>query len=186
MVSVPVIVGAGALAAQGVLHPVGVVLMVAAGGLLADSMWYWAGRWQGHRLVDVACGLTSNPRACVVQVEDRVCRLGALFILPSKFVPGAGNLLAPAAGFARVEPARFAALDGAALLLWATVYTGLGWIFSDHVARAIRWLTEYRTAALLAAAGLVVAAGAWRLLRTRMHARLHEEMLGEAEGEPTA
>lgn len=163
IVSVPVLVGAGALAAHGAVDPVLAAAAAAAGGLLADGMWYGLGRWQGYRLVGVACRLSSNPTACVVDVEDRVRRLGPGFVIPSKFLPGVGNLMAPAAGFAGVAASLFLLYDAVALSLWAGVYTGLGRIFSRHVAAVIEWIALYRDYALVAAVVLVVGAAVWRV-----------------------
>lgn len=162
IVSVPLIVGAGALSAGPALHPVPVAVAAAAGGLAADLAWYGLARWRGHRLVDAACRLSSNPGRCVVGVERRVSELGARIILPSKFLPGVGNLMAPAAGFAGIDPVRFAALDAGALLLWATAYTGLGRVFSRQVSGVVEWVVRFREIALPLAVLAIAAAAAWR------------------------
>ncbi len=62
IVSVPVLIVGGAMVASGTLGFWAVVLSVAAGGWLADLGWYSVGRRQGPWLIDVACGLSSNPR----------------------------------------------------------------------------------------------------------------------------
>jgi len=163
VVSVPVLVAAGALSAGPALDPVPTAAMAAAGGLGADALWYGIGRWKGHRLVDVACRLSSHPASCVLGVEDRVAELGARLIVPSKFLPGVGNLVAPAAGFARIGAFRFLCLDAVALALWAAVYTGLGVLFSRQVSVAMEWVVRFREAALVAAVLAVAGAAAWRL-----------------------
>lgn len=173
IVSVPVLVTVGAVAGQGGIHPLGAALAAAAGGLLADMTWYGMGRWQGHRLVGVACGLTSNPTACVVDVEERVGRLGPRLILPAKFLPGVGNLLAPASGFAGVSLWLFLWADAAALLLWAVAYTGVGWLFSDQVYRVLEAIAAYRSSALWIGGGLILGAAVWRLARAGVHEMLH-------------
>ena len=85
--SVPVLIAGGALASSGGLSLPAVAASAAAGGLLADAAWYGLARWKGERLVGVACGLSSNPRACVVGVERSVERLGSRYILSAKFLP---------------------------------------------------------------------------------------------------
>lgn len=171
--AVPLVVAAGGLGAAAGLDPVLSALSAALGGLLADGGWYLLARWKGGRLVDAACGLTSNPNACVLNVQERVARLGPAYVIPSKFIPGAGNLVAPAAGLAAMRPLPFFGSDAAALLLWAGAYTMLGRIFSNQIQWLISLLEGYQTGALAAAALLVVGAAFWRWLRSRRHSVLH-------------
>ncbi len=168
IVSVPVLIGAGALVASGTLGFWGVVLSVAAGGWLADLGWYTVGRRQGSWLIDVACGLSSNPMACVSAVKSRLSRLGTPYILLAKMLPGSGNFIAVAAGLAGFGTRRFILADGAGLILWATIYTGTGWIFSDQVTPAIEWAVTYNRAVVVVLV-LIVLAAAWRLWQVRFH-----------------
>lgn len=167
--SVPVLVAGGALARTGVLEVAPSLLSAAAGALAADALWYVVARWRGDRLVDSACGLTSNPSACIVSVQERVSRIGSPYILVAKFVPGAGNLIAPAAGLAAVPPVRFLGLDALGLMAWATVYGGIGWVFASQVERAIALVDRYSRLVILVAVVLVLSAMAWRFIRVRLH-----------------
>ena len=103
IVSVPVLIGGGALVASGTLGFWGVVVSVAAGGWLADLAWYTVGRRQGSWLIDVACGLSSNPMACVSAVKNRLSRLGTPYILLAKMLPGSGNFIAVCGGSSRLR-----------------------------------------------------------------------------------
>jgi len=161
IVSVPVLIGAGALVASGTLGFWGVVVSVAAGGWLADLGWYSVGRRQGSWLIDVACRLWSNPRACVSTVKDRLSRLGTPYILLAKMLPGSGNFIAVAAGLAGFGTLPFLLADAASLILWAAIYTGTGWILSDQVAAAIEWALTYSWAAMVVLILLVLGAS-WR------------------------
>lgn len=167
--SVPVLVGAGALAGQAGLNPAAVALVAAAGALLADGVWFGIARWQGARIVGAACGLSSNPNACVITVRDRVERLGPRYILPAKFVPGAGNLIAPGAGLSPIGALRFLTLDAAALLVWAAVYVALGVLFAEQVEAVVALVAGYARWALVAVVVLVATAGVWRIARARRH-----------------
>ncbi|MCH7890907.1 MAG: VTT domain-containing protein [Gemmatimonadetes bacterium] len=175
IVSVPVLIGAGALVASGTLGFWGVVVSVAAGGWLADLGWYTLGRRQGSWLIDVACGLSSNPMACVSTVKDRLSRLGTPYILLAKMLPGSGNLIAVAAGLAGFGALPFILADAAALILWAAIYTGTGWILSDQVAPAIEWVVTYNRTAVLVLL-LIVLAAAFRLWKMRLHQEMHRRM----------
>ena len=146
--SVPVLIVAGAAAANGALSLPGAALAAAFGGLLADSGWYGLSRWRGQRLVNTVCNLTSNPKSCVLTVSARLETVGPAFVLPSKFIPGTGNLVAAAAGLAGMRPAVFLVSDAAALTMWAA-----------------------------AAAALILGALIWRHVRARMHREPHRRMM---------
>ena len=175
ILSVPVLIGGGAMVASGTLGFEMVVVSVAAGGLLADLGWYSMGRRQGPWLIDVACGLSSNPMACVSTVKDRLSRLGAPYIVLAKMLPGAGNLIAVAAGLAGFGTFAFILADGASLILWATIYTGAGWVLSDQVTAAIEWALTYNRVVVVVLI-LIVLATAWRLWSVRLHQKAHRRM----------
>ncbi len=163
------------MVASGTLSFGGVVVSVAAGGWLADLGWYSLGRRQGPWLIDVACGLSSNPMACALTVKKRLSRLGTPYIVLAKMLPGAGNLIAVAAGLAGFGTLRFILADGASLILWAPIYTGTGWILSDHVTPAIGWVVTYNRAAVVVLM-LIVLAAAFRLWKVRFHQKVHRRM----------
>ena len=175
VLSVPVLIGGGAMVASGTLGFGMVVVSVAAGGLLADLGWYSMGRRQGPWLVDVACGLSSNPTACSLKVKSRLSRLGTPYIVLAKMLPGAGNLIAVVAGLAGFGTFSFILADGASLILWAAIYTGVGWILSDQVTAALEWaLTYNRVVAVVLI--LIPLAAAWRVLKVRHHDKAHRRM----------
>ena len=145
------------------------------GDRLADLGWYSLGRRQGPWLIDVACGLSSNPMACLLTVKNRLSRLGTPYIVLAKMVPGSGNLIAVAAGLAGFGTLRFILADAASLILWASIYTGTGWILSDRVAPAIEWAVTYNRAVVVVLI-LIVLAAAFRLWKVRLHQEAHRRM----------
>ena len=175
ILSVPVLIGGGAMVASGTLGFGMVVVSVAAGGLLADLGWYSMGRRQSSWLIDVACGLSSNPMACVSTVKDRLSRLGAPYIVLAKLLPGAGNLIAVAAGLAGFGTFAFILADGASLILWATIYTSAGWLLSDQVTAALEWALTYNRLVVVVLI-LIVLATAWRLWSVRLHQKAHRRV----------
>jgi membrane protein DedA with SNARE-associated domain len=177
--STPLLVAGGALArvAEGV-HPLAMIPAAAAGGLLADGVLFALVRWKGDAVVDAACGLWSNPSACVLMVESEIRRVGPAFIVVSKLVPGAGNLVGPAAALTSVSRGRFLFYDGLALLTWATVYTSLGWLLSAQVEPALAWVTGYARLALPVALGAMLLSAGLRLARVKRHAKAHARARG--------
>jgi hypothetical protein len=65
--------------------------------------------------------------------------------------------------------------------LEATAYTGIGWVFSAQVELILSWGGRFASWILGGAALLVVAAGAWRVAKVRMHRVMHRR-----EKEPEA
>ena len=174
--SVPFMVMAGSLAARSQLFLPLVPLAVTAGALLADTMWYWAGRSRGKWMVDAACGLSSNPLACVLKVQKNLQKIGPRYILAAKFTPGAANLIAPAAGLAQLPPGRFFPAAIGSLLLWSTLITGIGWVFSNQVEPVILLILHYSQTVGLGIASLVLLAGLWRIQKVRRHKGTHVRM----------
>jgi membrane-associated protein len=182
--SVPVLVIAGALASSGDTSLPSIIVSAALGGLLGDLTWYGLARWRGPGLVDIVFGLSSNPMACVLGVERRVRAVGPGFLVPAKFLPGAGNLVAAASGFAGMRMRTFALLDLLALIIWAGVYASLGWLFAPQLGPFLKWASASTLWIVGLAAALIVGAGAWRIAKVRMHRAGHEAMRapsGDAE-----
>ncbi|MFV1988008.1 MAG: DedA family protein [Gemmatimonadota bacterium] len=150
-----------------------VILAAALGGLTADALWYTLARHRGERLVNAACSLSPNPRVCIGKVQARVTQLGAPYIITAKFLPGVGNLIAPAAGLGEFPALRFLALDFVALLLWANVYAGIGWVFSNEVESLIMLAQSYTRWILVVAVALIATGGTYRHLKKRWHAAAH-------------
>ncbi len=173
---------AGSFAAQGALELPEVVLSAAAGGLVADAAWYGLARRHGERVVQVACGLATEPGACILAVQARVVRVGACSLVVGKLVPGMANLTAPAAGLVRIPVGRFLVGDTAGLLLWALFPTMLGWICADRVESVARWLATSARTVLALAVVLVVLAAVLRVAKVRRHQATHAPPQKEGPG----
>lgn len=168
--TVLVLAGAVAVTSGGLSVPL-VILAAAAGGFAADQFWFHMARWKGRRLIDFACGLTSNPNACGSAVVRKVEWIGPLYVLPSKFLPGTGNLIAISSGIARLGPVSFAAADAVALLAWATLYSTLGLVFADEVALVVDRVASVSEMVGATALALFLGAVTWRWWRIRMQRR---------------
>ena len=174
--SVPVLVLGSAVAATTTLFMPVVPLAVTAGAVLADALMYWAGRSRGKWTVDAACGLSSNPLACVLKVQKTLQKIGPRYILGAKFTPGIANLIAPAAGLAQLPPGRFFPLATTALLLWSTLVTGLGWALSGQLQPLILFILRNSEPVGLALVAMVLVAGLWRIQKVRRHKGTHVRM----------
>lgn len=182
--TIPVLIAAGAMGAEGAVHPFWAAASVAAGGLVADIAWLSLTRRHGSKLVDVACGLTSRPGSCVLAVTRNVSSFGAPYLVLGKFVPGTAALLAAAAGLAGLSYRRFMVLDAVALLVWASTYTWLGWLFADYVEIALGWVIAHHRA-VVGALGLALAAAlVARARKVAAHRPRHAAAVDRATGDP--
>jgi len=174
LASVAVLVVGGSLARSAAYSdPTALIASAAAGGLVADSLLFALTRWKGSVMVDAACGLTSNPRSCVLQVMQRVESIGTIFVVTAKFVPGVANLISPAAALAGKGAVYFVIRDTIALLLWAAAYTFLGWLFAEDIRIVLRWVEGYTNIVAILVLLAIGLATIWRLWRVHTHTRHH-------------
>jgi len=171
--SVPFLVAAGALASTGGISLGLAVVAVVAGGFLADLAWFAVGRYRGDSVLDLACGLSARPDACVLKVSDRISGMGAPYIVIGKFIPGIAALLATAAGLSEIGRVRFVVVDALALTLWALTYTVLGWFFSDALLPVIDWITTHLGIVGAVILGGIVLGALGRVMKIRKHVALH-------------
>ncbi len=178
---VPTLLLAGSLAAgPGAL---GAALAVAvAASVLADGVWYGAGRVFGYRVLAVLCKLSINPGSCVSQTEARFTRWGVWSLLGAKFIPGFSTVAPPIAGALRMSLPRFLLAAAAGAALWAGTALGAGWVLRDAAPGAIAVLERHAVSAVeLAAllAGLWVAWKLWQKYRFRQLGALPHIAPGE-------
>jgi membrane protein DedA with SNARE-associated domain len=169
----PVLMVVGAASIAGVLNPVLAVGSVAVGALLSESAWFGLARWRGRRLLDVACGLASNPNVCVLSFRDRMRKSGAGILIAAKFIPGSGSVPAFAAGLSRFDYRRFVLFDTAALLLWSTAYVLVGGVFHAQVGAVAQGVSTHFAWVSGGVSALFVAAVAWRIHKVRRHRAMH-------------
>ncbi|NNN26313.1 DedA family protein/thiosulfate sulfurtransferase GlpE [Pseudomonas nitroreducens] len=162
----PALIVAGALALQGSGVSLGQALAVAVCAcLIADLIWFSAGRRYGGFMLRSVCKVSLSPDSCIRQSQSLYLRIGPRALLISRFLPGASALTTTMAGMTRTPLARFLAYDCAGAALWAGSALMLGSIFSDAVDRVLGWLTEYASlgvAVLLGAFALFIAWKLWQ------------------------
>lgn len=169
--AVPTMIVAGALAASARLSGLGVFAISVAASVIADLLWYWAGRRYGYRVLKFLCRVSLSPDTCVRQTEGIFERYGFFSVVVSKFVPGFSTVAPPIAGALDMGFGAFVAAAFASAALWVGAAMGAGWIFSTQVDFVLAWMSD--NAAL--AAGIVGALFAayiaykawqrWRLAR---------------------
>lgn len=131
--------------------------------VLADWVWYLAGRAFGYRVLAGLCKLSINPASCVSQTESRFVRWGIGSLVFAKFIPGFSTVAPPIAGSLRMRQPGFllAAATGAAL--WAGLALGAGWLLRNEVSAAIAALDRHSGSALVLLAAMIALWLGWKL-----------------------
>lgn len=137
----PMLIAAGALGGAGGWAVPWLAATFAC--LLADSLWYLAGRRYGSRLLGVICKMSLSQDSCIRQTQRLYLRIGVRALLVCKFLPGAGALSTVMAGLTGTDYRRFLAYDLAGSLIWVGSALLLGGLFHGIVNDVLEILGTY-------------------------------------------
>ena len=133
--AIPWLLAAGALSASGKFSPtLGLAITVLA-CLLADTFWFYLGRYRGHRVLGLLCRISLEPDSCVRRTQNLYTRYGLRGVVLAKFVPGLSTVVPPLAGMSGVKTERFLLADGAGSLLYGGCFILLGYLFRNQIQR---------------------------------------------------
>ena len=138
----PTLIVAGALAQRGRMEIVPVLAVALVASLLADTIWFLIGRWQGHRVLRTVCRLSLSPDSCVRGTEDLFERAGMPSLLYAKFLPGYNTIAPPLAGAMNKTVASFLFWDGLGSLLWLSSGLLIGYVFHHAVNQVLHHLED--------------------------------------------
>lgn len=189
--SVPTMLLAGSLVAAP--HQLILLLGLAVGAsLVADSLWYAAGRAFGHRVLSGLCRISINPATCVYQTEASFNRWGVWSLLVAKFIPAFSTVAPPIAGTLRMPLLQFVAASAAGAALWAGSALAAGWVLRGAVPNLIATLDSHAASVLMMLLSIGLLCLAWRLwkrrrilkLRAMHHVTVHELLKQLASAKP--
>lgn len=121
----------------------GAMLLVALlAALIADSLWYRAGRKYGKRVMGKLCKISLSPDTCVRQTEALYLKFGPPALLVCKFIPGFASISSALAGSSGTRYWLFVLMDGLGALLWAGSALWLGDLFSATIDDLMLTLVE--------------------------------------------
>ena len=126
----------GALAAAGKLGLVPALALAVIACVLADWVWYEAGRRRGDKVLHFIHRLAQDPDAHDRRAKKTFARYGLPLVVLAKFVPGLDAVVPPLAGTSRTSRLRFLASDAVGAGLYSGAYAGLGYVFSHDLNRA--------------------------------------------------
>lgn len=150
--------------------------VAAVASMLADLIWFWAGRRHGQRVLSLLCKISISPDSCVRQSELSFARSGVATLVISKFVPGLSTLAPPMAGALGMNTRTFVIFNLAGSALWAGSGIALGILFHSQIQNLLTVLGELGNAALVLVGilfGLYIALRVYRRLSlSRIKAKL--------------
>ena len=109
--------------------------------VLADWIWYEAGRRRGDKVLHFIHRFTRDPDAHDRRAKRTFARYGPPIRIIAKFVPGLDAVTPPLAGTSGTSRLRFLAFETLGVSLYVCVYTLLGHIFSHD------WIVRLNTSA---------------------------------------
>ena len=130
------LLAAGALAASGKLGLITSLGLAVIACVLADWVWYEAGRHRGDEILHFIHRLTPDPDFHDRRAKATFERYGLALLVVAKFVPGLDAVTPPLAGTSRTSRLRFFAFDAIGASLYSGAYSALGYIFSHDLDRA--------------------------------------------------
>ena len=151
--SVPTMMVAGAVAAQGHLNGIATFAIAVVASLVADILWFSAGRRYGYPVLRFLCRVSLSPDTCVRETEGIFERWGFFSVVVSKFVPGFSTVGPPIAGALKMPFGAFAVASLASAALWVGAYMGVGYVFARQIDVVLAWMTDHAVLALIAVVG---------------------------------
>jgi len=153
----PALLLTGALLGQGQYTAPSLLLTAVVSALLADVIWYMAGRKYGRRVMAKLCKISLSPDSCVRQTESLYLRIGPPALLFCKFIPGFASISSALAGTVGTRPLTFIIFDGLGAAIWSGSAILLGSLFSSTIDELISSLAQMgRFGGILIALALVV------------------------------
>jgi membrane protein DedA with SNARE-associated domain/rhodanese-related sulfurtransferase len=169
--ALPFLLLAGVAAASDGVFAVKAVAVATLASMLADTLWFFAGRRYGRRVLALLCRISISPDSCVRQSELSFARRGVATLVVAKFVPGLSTLAPPLAGALGMRTASFAVFNLAGTVLWAGSGIAVGLLFHNQIERLLENLNDLGSIALALIAGLLGLYVAWRVWRRLRMAR---------------
>ncbi|MGE5489767.1 MAG: VTT domain-containing protein [Actinomycetota bacterium] len=166
--AIPILLLAGAAAASDGVFGAKALAVATVASMLADFVWFIAGRRLGRKVLSLLCRISISPDSCVRQSEVSFAKRGIATLVIAKFVPGLSTLAPPLAGALGMSPRTFAVFNLAGIALWAGSGIFGGLLFHNQITHALNYLGDLGSAAAIVLAsllGLYMVGRAWRRWR---------------------
>ena len=155
--AIPTLVMAGALAANGQLSLTAVIVTATIACILADGVWYLAGRFLGNRVMKTLCRISITPDSCVSQTQSRFERWGVNALVIAKFIPGLSLIAPPLAGATGIGWARYLLFNTLGTVLWVGAFVGSGTLLGPQIGRLLAYAEKFGAVAVVILGALLAA-----------------------------
>ncbi len=176
------LLSAGALSASGKLSYPGILAISILGCVLADLIWFEAGRRREKQVLRLLCALTPDPCLCIRKARTAFAGKGLPLLLIAKFIPGLDGLCPPLAGMSGARRITFIAYDIGGSSLWAAAYTYCGFLFATQLDIVARYTSTFADTLLLIFGFPLLLLFVWKLfLLLRMVRQLRSTQITASE-----
>ena len=165
--SLPWIIAAGAMAADGKINLPAALTGIIAACLIADLFWFKLGQYGGSRIMGVLCRISLQPDSCVRKSRDLFDRHGMRSVIAAKFIPGLSAIVSPLAGISGIKLRRFLFFDAIGSLLHGGIYLLVGVVFRHQLDRASSALARLGNWGLVLLASAITGYVGFRYLQRR-------------------
>jgi len=169
--SVPTMVLA-ASQSTGLMALATMLLAAVLASLVADWVWYAAGRRFGYRVLALLCKMSINPSSCVNQTEARFAKWGVWSLVFGKFIPGFATVAPPVAGALGMAPSSFFMASAVGAGLWAGMALLAGYAFQAQIDGALVWMAAHGIHLALIGTALVAMVIGWKYWQKARFERL--------------
>ncbi len=112
--------------------------------VLADVVWFLAGRRYGSRILQLLCRVSLTPDICASDTLIRFDSWGANALIIAKFIPGISLLAPPVAGALQMRWQTFLTRTTIASFLWVSLFVGGGYLFNRQIRQLIPHVTQLK------------------------------------------
>lgn len=166
--ALPFLLLAGVASTNNGVFAVMALAVATLASMLADTLWFFAGRRYGRRVLALLCRISISPDSCVRQSELSFARRGVATLVVAKFVPGLSTLAPPLAGALGMRTVSFTVFNLAGCVLWAGSGIAGGLLFHSQIEALLKNMSDLGSTAMTIGAcllGLYIAGRAWRRWR---------------------
>lgn len=162
----------GALAGSGKLSYSGIMVAAVLGCVLADLVWFEAGRLRGKRILRLLCALAPDPSYCIRNSKAMFAKRGVHALVIAKFIPGLDGICPPLAGMTGASRFDFLVYDAVGSALWAGAYITCGFLFANQLDKVVRYTSVFASTLILVLGVPLLVMFTWKLIELVRMARL--------------
>ena len=165
----PVLIAAGAYAADGQLDLIRITALTVVASVGAHLFWYELARRSRDDILGLLCRVSLEPDYCARHAREVFTRWGTGTLVLASFMPGfIGVAAQPIAATVGMRRRTFLALNVIGSFAWVTVCTGLGYIFSARVEEVMQIGARFGATGLELIGALFVLYLIWKLVKRRL------------------